>query len=405
MTIEEINLLLEDYRDAVDKADRLSDKLDRNPLYTKEMVQKVDKARMELEKKIAELKAKRQELMKKPEPTPEPIPEQTPEEPTPEPEKERTEILLSVGISGKNNLLDVKLVQKLLNERKGCKLDTDGICGNLTLTQIIDLQRRIFQNWVVDGRIDPGGKTWKWLKGNAALPKLPPPPPPKPIDPIVTPNPTPIVEPTRQEKFVDILGEFADRHLPYEKEFFEFSWEARKYLPYGFFIEGRIGAYANARLSGQRAQQQVTVTGTATLGCSSELSIGWGTIYEGWFGTKTGLEAKGTMKGVLEADFNIHATLVAQGQTLSGTLSSSANITATLSVNASIKLGYVIGTKEWQTEYYKLGTITFLRATTPAYTMTYNFGVRKFSFSRGGSWRVEVHPSLSNTLKATVKSS
>jgi hypothetical protein len=64
MTIEEINLLLEEYRDAADKADRLSDKLDRNPLYTKEMVQKVDKARLELENKIAELKAKRKELQK-----------------------------------------------------------------------------------------------------------------------------------------------------------------------------------------------------------------------------------------------------------------------------------------------------------------------------------------------------
>jgi hypothetical protein len=415
MTIEEINLLLEEYRDAADKADRLSDKLDRNPLYTKEMVQKVDKARLELENKIAELKAKRKELQNNketPAPTPTPTePEkptentdnnETKPEPTPEPEKERTEILLSVGVGGKNNLLDVKLVQKLLNERKGCKLDTDGVCGNLTITQIIDLQRRIFQSWAVDGRIDPGGKTWKWLAGKDALPKLPPPPPQPIVDPIIRPKPDPIKNPTVQEKIVDVLGVFADLHLPYEKEFFRFDWPSKKvWLGYGFFIDGGLFAYANASLDGKKETNSITVTGTAQVACGASVSIGWGEVSQGWYGTY-GLEARGTLSGKVAASFRIISKLSASGQTMTGSLKSNADITASLYVSAKIKGGFIVG-GEYQTEEHNLGSITFLYATTPMYSMNYNFSARKFSFNSSGKWAVTPHPMLIKTLKAYIR--
>jgi hypothetical protein len=412
MTIEEIDLLLDEYRDAADKADRLSDKLDRNPLYTKEMVQKVDKARLELENKIAELKAKRKELQNNKE-TPAPTPPTEPEKPTentdnnetkpepiPEPEKERTEILLSVGEGGKNNLLDVKLVQKLLNERKGCKLDTDGLCGNLTNTQIIDLQRRIFQSWAVDGRIDPGGATWKWLKGKAGLPALPP--APKPIvGPIIPPTPDPIKNPSVQEKIVDVLGVFADLHLPYEKEFFKFEWTTKKvWLGYGFFIDGGLYAYANASLDGKKETNAITVTGTAKVACGAKVSIGWGEVTEGWYGTY-GLEARGTLSGEVAASFRIISKLSAAGQTMTGSLKSNADITARLFVSAKIKGGFVVG-GEYETEQYNLGSITFLYATTPMYSMTYNFSARKFTFNSSGKWAVTPHPMLISALRANI---
>lgn len=415
MTIEEINLLLEEYRDAADKADRLSDKLDRNPLYTKEMVQKVDKARLELENKIAELKAKRKELLNNKE-TPAPTPtepekptentdnKETTPEPTPVPEPERTEILLSVGVGGKNNLLDVTLVQKLLNERKGCKLETDGICGNLTSTQIIDLQRRIFQNWTVDGRIDPGGATWKWLKGKAALPALPPAPKPEP-----KPKPDPIDDnkikdpKTLPVKIVDVLAEFSNVVLPYKKEFFKLEWSTPNYpLGYGFFVSGSIGAYSNADITGKRNQNSVDITGSAKIGAFAALTIGWGFSVNGYIAA-TKVEASGTLRGDMYARFNIIATLSASGQQLTGSLRSNADITATLSVSAKVVAsGHILGmggSVGYQSGSFSLGQIKFLYATTPVYAMTYNFSAKKFYFSSNGKWSVQPHPTLKENLK------
>jgi hypothetical protein len=408
MTLEEINILLDDLRDTVDKADRLADKLAANPLYTKEMAQKVDKARLELENKIAGLKAERKELQnKKIEPTPITEPNTNPE-PTPEPTPEppRDTILGSVGVKGKNDPKDVELVQKLLNERKGCKLDIDGKCGGKTNNQIIDLQRRLTQKWYVDGRVDPNGATWKWLKGTGALPGLPPMPPPPPvvIPPVVPPVPNPIVNPTIQEKIVDVLGEFSTRVLPYEKEFFNFSWDTPKLqIGWGFFIRGNVGALSNASLTGSRAQNRVLVTGNAHISASASVTIGWGQIYEGWVG-RAGVEASGTLKGGIEANFNINATLMAAGQSVSGTINSSANIKATLVVSAQVKVvaevGYFGGELGWESKEYRLGEVIFLMVTTPAYTATYNFSAKKFSFSNSGAWRVEVHPLFSFMLKS-----
>jgi hypothetical protein len=405
MTLEEINILLDDLRDTVDKADRLADKLAGSPLYTKEMAQKVDKARLELENKIVALKAERKELQnKKIEPNPEPNPTPNPEpNPEPTPEPPRDTILGSVGVKGKNDPKDVELVQKLLNERKGCKLDIDGKCGGLTNNQIIDLQRRLTQKWFVDGRVDPGGATWKWLKGTGALPGLPPMPPPPPvvIPPVVPPVPNPIVNPTIQEKIVDVLGEFSTRVLPYEKEFFNFSWDTPKLqLGWGFFIMGSIGVYSAAKLTGKRALNQVTITGNAHVGTFASVSVGWGDIKSGWLGSY-GVEALGKLRGDIVANFNINATLAAAGQTMSGTLSASADIKATLSVSAEVKVGFVLEAG-WESESYELGSLTFLQTTTPAYTTTYNFSAKKFSFSSSGGWSVRVHPSLVQVLRAKV---
>jgi hypothetical protein len=427
MTIEEINLLLEEYRDAADKADRLSDKLDRNPLYTKEMVQKVDKARLELENKIADLKAKRKELQKET-PKPEPIPDnkeenkETKEEPKtepkeepktepkeepktePEPVKERTEILFSVGVRGKNDKLDVTLVQKLLNNRKGCKLVIDGVCGSNTNNQIIDLQRRLFQNWTVDGRIDPGGATWKWLIGTKSLPALPPAPKiePKPTPP--NPDPKKVEDPkTLPVKIVDVLGEFSNVVLPYKKEFFKLDWNTPKVpLGYGFFISGGIGAYSNADLTGKRNQNRVEITGSAKIGAYASVTIGWGFSIDGWI-ADTSVEASGTLRGDIYARFNIIASLSASGQEMTGSIRSTADITAKLSVSAKVVAsGHILGiggSVGYKTGSFSLGSVTFLQATTPAYAMTYNFSAKKFYFSSSGKWAVYPHPTLAANLK------
>jgi hypothetical protein len=264
------------------------------------------------------------------------------------------------------------------------------------------LQRRIFQNWAVDGRIDPGGKTWKWLKGNDALPKLPPPPPPPPVVVPKPPTPNPIKNPTVQEKIVDVLGVFADLHLPYEKEFFKFEWTSKKVmLGYGFFIDGGLYAYANASLDGKKETKAVTVTGTAKIACGASVSIGWGEVTEGWYGTY-GLEARGTLTGELAASFRIISKLSAAGQTMTGSLTSNADVTARLFVSAKIKGGFVVG-GEYETEQYNLGSITFLYATTPMYSMNYNFSARKFSFSSSGKWSVKPHPMLVAALRAHIR--
>ncbi len=405
MTIEEINIQLENLRDAVDKADRLFDSLTKNSLVTKEIVAKVDKARAALEAKITELKAARKELQEKTAETAptDPAATETTETPTPAPPAPRTEILGSVGYRGKNDPLDVELVQKLLNQRKGEKLVVDGVWGTNTNTSIVDLQRRIFQSWGVDGRIDPGGKTWKWLIGSDKLPKLPPAPPPPPPAPVkVTPPPQQkVTQPTVQEKVTDVLGFFAEKVLPYEKEFFMFEWNSPKvWLGYGFFVQGSLYAYSNASLTGSKGTNSVSVTGSAKVATGVSASIGWGEVSQGWYGT-WGLEARGTMKGELAASFYIRTVLSAAGQTMTGSISSTADITATLSVSAKVTGGVGFG-GSYETESYTLGKITFLQATTPMFASTYDFSARKFSFKKSGSWSVRIHPQLVNTLRSVI---
>ena len=74
-------------------------------------------------------------------------------------------IAASVGLGGVNNSADVKIVQKLLNEKINAGLKIDGDCGNNTKTAIKAFQQKTF-GWE-DGLVEAGGKTWKALIAEA----------------------------------------------------------------------------------------------------------------------------------------------------------------------------------------------------------------------------------------------
>lgn len=72
------------------------------------------------------------------------------------------EITASVGLDGVNDSADVKLIQTLLNQvGDHAPLIVNGVCGDETIAIIKDFQSGFFS--VPDGRIDPGGKTFKRL--------------------------------------------------------------------------------------------------------------------------------------------------------------------------------------------------------------------------------------------------
>lgn len=67
----------------------------------------------------------------------------------------------SVGEQGKNNLEDVIIIQTLLNKLGDFPVVANGVCGSDTIAAI-----RAFQSEFLaqpDGRIDPGGRTFKRL--------------------------------------------------------------------------------------------------------------------------------------------------------------------------------------------------------------------------------------------------
>lgn len=67
----------------------------------------------------------------------------------------------SVGQGGVNNPDDVLVVQQLLNKHRSAKLAEDKKCGPRTIQAIVDFQKGFLSN--PDGRVDPGGTTWKHL--------------------------------------------------------------------------------------------------------------------------------------------------------------------------------------------------------------------------------------------------
>jgi peptidoglycan hydrolase-like protein with peptidoglycan-binding domain len=73
----------------------------------------------------------------------------------------------SVGKQGKNTAKDVKVVQALLNayfrNNKMTTLIVDGKCGPKTIASISDFQKSIVKLSSPDGRVDPGGKTFRAL--------------------------------------------------------------------------------------------------------------------------------------------------------------------------------------------------------------------------------------------------
>jgi len=80
----------------------------------------------------------------------------------------------SVGQGGKNNPDDVKVVQTLLREEFDYKVDISGTCDNKTITAISNFQATKLGVSKPDGRVDPGGRSWKGLNGEglqeAAIP-------------------------------------------------------------------------------------------------------------------------------------------------------------------------------------------------------------------------------------------
>jgi len=73
----------------------------------------------------------------------------------------------SVGVYGVNNMEDVKIIQKLLNEKINAGLTVDGYCGNFTETAIKEFQQKTF-GWE-DGLVEVGGKTWDALSGKVVV--------------------------------------------------------------------------------------------------------------------------------------------------------------------------------------------------------------------------------------------
>jgi peptidoglycan hydrolase-like protein with peptidoglycan-binding domain len=87
----------------------------------------------------------------------------------------------SVGISGRNNRTDVSTVQRLLNGRGYSVGRVDGVCGPKTTNGILAFQHGFLSR--PDGRIDPGGITWKQLTGTSGGVRTPSSPTRPPVAP------------------------------------------------------------------------------------------------------------------------------------------------------------------------------------------------------------------------------
>lgn len=85
-------------------------------------------------------------------------------------------ITASVGRSAANRRDDTRTIQKLLNKarlrypafRLHRELVEDGLCGEQTVAIIEAFQRLVLSYSYPDGKVDPGGKTWKKLNANFA---------------------------------------------------------------------------------------------------------------------------------------------------------------------------------------------------------------------------------------------
>ena len=93
-------------------------------------------------------------------------------------------ISASVGKGGVNNKADVTTVQHLLNAHVAAlglpRLDEDGRIGDNTIKAIAAYQQRVLGSANPDGRIDPGGGTWKALVAGRGLAPAPAAPAPAP---------------------------------------------------------------------------------------------------------------------------------------------------------------------------------------------------------------------------------
>jgi hypothetical protein len=101
----------------------------------------------------------------------------------------------SVGVGGQNRREDVLVVQALINNKLPFPLkplDVDGVCGDLTKFAITEYQRRNLSGLGMtrpDGRVDPGGATFRSLSNGTNIGPAPTPPsPPAPVPPDNTPH-------------------------------------------------------------------------------------------------------------------------------------------------------------------------------------------------------------------------
>jgi hypothetical protein len=85
-----------------------------------------------------------------------------------------TKLAGSVGRQGLNKEADVKAVQELLNARIPIPMafvDVTGVCDDQTIAVIEEIQRRYLKDANPDGRVDPRGRTLKFLDTGIAEPK------------------------------------------------------------------------------------------------------------------------------------------------------------------------------------------------------------------------------------------
>ena len=85
------------------------------------------------------------------------------------------EIEDSVGAGGMNRASDVRIVQQLLNQHMLALglplLVVDNHAGNNTIKGIRAYQRRVVGLARPDGRVDPGGRTWRLLDAGTGVPQ------------------------------------------------------------------------------------------------------------------------------------------------------------------------------------------------------------------------------------------
>jgi hypothetical protein len=99
-------------------------------------------------------------------------------------------ISASVGRKGANRKADVLTVQRLINDHLPTPLrplDVDGRCGPLTIAALEQIQRLRLGMDPPDGRVDPGGPTFRSLTEGGGVPQ-PPSPCPSPTPGPWTPN-------------------------------------------------------------------------------------------------------------------------------------------------------------------------------------------------------------------------
>lgn len=80
----------------------------------------------------------------------------------------RYSIVSSVGKAGRNNKLDVKVIQTLLNKQNNqLKLNVDGDCGKSTIEGIEWFQKNVERMMMASGQVIPGGQTFLLLEKSA----------------------------------------------------------------------------------------------------------------------------------------------------------------------------------------------------------------------------------------------